>query len=83
MHGHQAIHGDTIFSSRDQLHSSEIYIAPWQYEVHSLYIVLKQNGTQGVGERCGTIACPDLDGSVKLSELFTNNGIIAIYFKGH
>ncbi len=47
------------------------------------YIVLKQNVTQGVGERCGTIACPDSDGSVKLSELFTNNGHIATYFKGN
>ncbi len=83
MHGHQATRGDTISPSRGQLHSPKTYIAPCQYTVHSLYIVLKQNGTQGVGERCGTIACPDLDGSVKLSELFTNNGIIAIYFKGH
>ena len=27
------------------------------------------------------IASPDSDGSVKLSELFTNNGHIAIYLK--
>ena len=56
-------------SSRGQLHSSEIYIASRPYTVLSFYIVLEQYVTQGAGERGSTIASPDSDGSIKLSEL--------------
>ena len=69
MHGHQAITGEVMSSSRGQLHSSEIYIAPRPHTVHSLYIVLERYVTQGAGERGSTIASPDSDGSIKLSEL--------------
>ena len=37
--------------------------------------------TKGAGERVSKIASPDSDGSIKLSELFTNNGHIAKYLK--
>ena len=81
MHGHQAITGEAISSSRGQLHSLEIYIAPRPHTVHSLYIVLEQDVTQGAGENGSMLASLDSDGYVKLSELFINNGHIAIYLK--
>ena len=82
MHGHQAIlTGEAISSSRGQLHSSEIYIAPRPHTGHSLYIVLERDDTKGAGENGSMIGSPDSDGAIKLSELFTNNGDIAIHIK--
>ena len=81
MHGHQAITGKAVSSSRGQLHSSENYIVSRPHRVHSLCVVLERYVTQGAGERDSKIASPDSDGSIKLSELFTNNGHIAKYLK--
>ena len=80
-HGYQAITGKAVSSSRSQLHSSENYIVSQPHRVHSLCIVLKRYVTQGARERDSKIASLDSDGSIKLSELFTNNGHIAKYLK--
>ena len=82
MHGHQTITGEVVSSSRGQLHSSNNCIVSRSHRVHSLYIVLERYVTQGAaGERDSMIASPDSDGSIKLSEQFTNNGHVAKYLK--
>ena len=81
MHGHQAITGEAVSSSRGQLHSSENYIVSRPHRVHSLCIVLERYVTQGARERDSKIASLDSDGSIKLFELLINNGHIAKFLK--